>query len=86
VALVEFVEYDGAGAVESRVGEEAAGEDAFGEEAEAGAGPGDVLEADLVADGVAEPLAALGGDEAGGEPGGEAAGLEDEDLAIGKVE
>jgi hypothetical protein len=86
VALVELVEDDGAGAVESRVGEEAAGEDALGEKAKAGTRAGDVLEADLIADSIAEALAALGGDEAGGESGGEAAGLEDEDLAIREVE
>jgi hypothetical protein len=86
VALVELVEDDGAGAIESGVGEEAAGEDALGEKAEAGARAGDVFEADLIADGLAEAVAALGGDEAGGEPGGEPAGLEDEDVAIGEVE
>ncbi len=80
VALVEFVEYDATDLVQARVAEEAAREDAFGEEAQAGLRAGHIFEADLIADGGADGLVALGGDEAGGEAGGEAARLEDEDL------
>lgn len=57
VAFVKFVEDDDAGVAEEGVGEKAAVEDAFGDESDAGAGAGDVFEADLVADGVAELFA-----------------------------
>jgi hypothetical protein len=83
VALMKFVEDDDVDAAQVRVGHEAAGEDAFGEEAEAGAGSGDVFEADLIADGFAEALAQFGGDASGSHAGGESAGFEDEDFASG---
>jgi len=86
VALVELVEYDAGGALERGVAEEAAGEDAFREESQTRARPGGFLEADLVPDGIADSLAPLVRDEAGGESRGEAAGLEHEDVAWGEVE
>ena len=86
VPLVEFIEDDGAGAIEKGVREEAAGEYAFSEEAQACARSGDFLEANLVADSFAGPLAEPGGDVAGGEARGQAAGLEHEDLAIAGIE
>jgi hypothetical protein len=81
MALVELIEDDGGGALEARVAKEAAGEDTFGEKAQARGGAGDIFEADLVAHGGSDGLAAFGGDEAGGEAGGQAAGFEDEHLA-----
>lgn len=80
VALVEFVEDDGSHVSKSGIGKQAAGEDAFGEEAQAGGGPGNLFEANLVADGGANGFPVLGGNEAGGETGGQAAGFEDQDI------
>ena len=54
---MEFVEDYGVDAYEGGVGEQAAGEDALGDEAEAGFGADLLLEADLVADGLAGLLA-----------------------------
>ena len=84
VAFVEFVEDDDVDAVEVGIAEEAACEDAFGDVAEAGAGGGVLVEADLVADEAAEGFAEFLGDTAGGHAGGHAAGFEDEDAAEGK--
>ena len=81
VALVEFVQHDTAGALQLRVAHEAAREHAFGKKAQASSGPGDFLEADLVADGRTHALAELAGDEAGGKAGGKAAGLQHQHLA-----
>jgi hypothetical protein len=86
MALVKLVEDHTGDSVETRVGEEAAGEDALRQKAEARAGSGDLLETDLIADGLAGALSALGGDEAGGQSGGEASRLEDEDVAGGEVQ
>jgi formamidopyrimidine-DNA glycosylase len=84
VAFVEFVEDDDIDAAEVGIAEEAACEDAFGDIAEAGAGAGVFVEADLVADEAAEGFAEFLGDAAGGHAGGHAAGFEDEDAAEGK--
>ena len=86
VALVKLVEHHGADALQPRIGEQAARQHAFGEEAQARARPGDLFEAHLVADGLADALAAFGRDEARRQPRGEAARLEHEHLAVGEVE
>ena len=86
VALVELVQHDGVDAAQGGVGEQATREDAFGDEAEARARAGDLVEADLVADGVADLLAEFGGDAARGEARGDAAWFEDEDFAADEGE
>ena len=78
---MELVEDHAGHALERGVALHAAGEDALGDEAQAGARAGDVLETHLVAHGVADGFAALGGDVAGGETGGEASRFEHDDLA-----
>ena len=82
MALVKFIEENRGDAAQLRILDELAEQDSFGDEADAGAVRGDVFEADLVADFVAEPAVALGGDARGEETGGEAARLEDHDLAV----
>ncbi len=84
MALVKFIEENRGDAAQLRILNELAQEDSFGDEANAGAIGGDVFEADLVADFVAEPAVALGGDARGEETGGEAARLQDHDLAVAK--
>ena len=64
VALVKFVEDDGADRFEKRVGQELPGQDALGEEPQAGLGREPSFEADLVADLVAEGPALFLGDPA----------------------
>ena len=78
---MELVEDDGADAREARVGEQAAREHALGDEPEPRARPAHALEAHGEADRAAEGLAPLVRD-APRHPRGEAAGLEDEDLAV----
>ena len=82
VALVELVEDDGAHAREERVGEEAPREHALGHEPQARPRPRDLLEADLEADLVAEPPAALLGDAPRRQARREPARLEHDDLAV----
>src|SRR5690606_17647362 len=82
MAFVKFVEEDGGDFGDGGVFEHLAKEDSFGDEFDAGAGGRNVVEADLVADFVAERDAAFGGDAGGEHAGGEAAGLEDDDLAV----
>ena len=82
MALVEFIEENRGDAAQLRILNELPQENSFGDEADAGAIGGDVFEADLVADFVAEPAVALGGDAGGEEAGGEPARLEDHDLAV----
>jgi len=78
---VELVEYDGFDAVQIGIADETAGEHAFGDEAQAGLRAGDILEAHLVADGVADVFSHLKGYAASGHAGGNAAGLQHKHLA-----
>ena len=81
VALVEFVEHHRSHAGQRRIAEQAPGENGFRQEAQAGVRSGDVLEADLVPDRLAQLLFALGGDTAGSGARRDAAGFEDQYLA-----
>ncbi|MBV5335725.1 hypothetical protein JZU48_01565, partial [bacterium] len=73
VALVELVEQQRADAVQQRVVLQHAGEDAFGDDLDAGTRGDPVLEADAVADGLADRLAELPRHELGGTARGDAA-------------
>lgn len=81
-AFVEFVEDDAADGFEEGVREELAGEDAFGEDAEAGGGGEAFVEADVVADLLAEGPGLFLGDAEGAGAGGDAAGLEDDEVGM----
>ncbi len=81
-ALVEFVEDDCADAFEEWIIDELAGEDAFGHDAQAGIGGHAALEANLVADLLAERPAVFVGDALGGGAGGDAAGLEHDEIGM----
>lgn len=80
--LVEFVEDDGGDAFEGGVGDQLAKEDTFGFKLELGCGAGDVFEADLEPDLLTESTPEFGGDARGEQTCGEAAGLEDDALAV----
>ncbi len=82
VALVELVEHDDPDAAKLGVGDELAHQDSFGDKANAGIGPGDILEANLVADLPAHGLLQLVGDPNGGEACGDAPRLQDDDLPV----
>ena len=81
VTLVELVEEHGRHAAKERVGEQPSREDALGHEAHARSRARRVLEANRVADGLADALAELVGDAPCREPRGEASWLEHDDLA-----
>jgi hypothetical protein len=82
VALVELVEHHRADAAELGIAHQAPRQDPFGDEADPRARAADVLEAHLVADGLAGRFAELLGDAMRGHARREAAGLEDQDLAV----
>jgi hypothetical protein len=77
MTLVEFVEQNAGHAGQRGVGQHLAQQDALGHIADAGAGPGHIFEADLVADVVAEGDTAFLGHPGGQQAGGDAAGLQD---------
>ena len=81
VALVELVEDDHVDAAQVRVRQQPPRQHAFGEEAQPRARAGDLLEAHLVADGLAHPLAQLGGYAAGGQARGQPPRFEHQHLA-----
>jgi hypothetical protein len=85
MALVEFVEHDGADASEVWVTGEAAVEDAFGHVAQPGLGAGEVFKAHLVADAFADALATFAGDATCGEARCEASWFEYDDVAIDAI-
>ena len=80
--LVELVEDDGADAFEERVGEELAGEDALGRDAQPGPRADPPLEADLVADLLAQRPAVLLGDPPRRGAGRDAPGLEHDERRV----
>jgi hypothetical protein len=85
-AFVEFVENDGGDVVQRHIVEQAAEEDAGGHHDEAGVAAGAVIEADLVADFVAEGDGAELSNAASDGAGGESARLdEDHLLSLGYV-
>ena len=89
VALVEFVEQQRADAFQQRVVLQHAGEDALGDHLDAGARGNLVLEADAVADGLADRFAELPGHELGGAARGDAARLQHQNAAAlqpGRIE
>ncbi len=79
---MELVEHHGADAAELGIAHQPPRQDALGDEADPRARAADVLEAHLVADGLAGRLAELFGDALRGHARGEAARLEDQDLAV----
>ncbi len=81
VALVELVEQQRADAVQQRVVLQHAGEDAFGDDLDAGTRGDPVLEADAVADGLADRLAELPRHELGGTARGDATRFQHHDPA-----
>ena len=83
VALVDLVDDQVLDALERLVDAEQLQQDAGGEEGDALAGVG--VEADRVAGGGTDLLAALGGDALGDGDGADAAGLRDEDRALGAL-
>jgi hypothetical protein len=78
---VKLVEDDRADGFEERVVQELAQQDARRHHQDVSAGPGDTVEADLVADLVAEPAAPLRGHPAGGGAGRQPARLQHDDPA-----
>lgn len=74
-AFVEFIEQDRANAFEKWIGNKLAGENALSDDAEAGCGADFFLEANLIADLLAELPAVFIGDALGGGTGGDAARL-----------
>lgn len=82
VPLVKFVEEDRGDAAQCRIGQHAAEEDALGDVEDARGGAGDVIEADLVTDFLAQMRAALVGDAAGEHACSEASRLENDHEAI----
>ncbi len=80
VTLVELVEYDGFYATQIGIADETTGEHAFGEEAQARLRAGDIFEAHLVTNGVADFFAHLEGHAAGGHAGGDAARFQHKHL------
>ncbi len=80
--LVELVEHDRADAFEEGVGDELAVEDALGHHAEAGPGPVPLLEADVVADLLAERPAVLVGDPPRHGPRGDPPRLEQDQRGV----
>ena len=83
--LVEFVEHHAAHALQLRVAQQAAGEHALGQEAQARARTGYLLEAHLVADGLARRLAAFAGHKPRRQARGQAARLQHQHLAANPV-
>ncbi len=81
VALVQLVEHDRRHAAQPRVGEHAAHEQPLGDEAQARLRAAGLVEADSVADSVADALAQLGGDARRGQPCRQPPRLEHPDLA-----
>ena len=81
VPFVEFVEHDNACAAKVRVGKQAASKDAFGEKSEAGLGPSELLEANLVADGIPDSLSTFLGDATRRHASSDAARLQDENRS-----
>src|SRR4051794_4820466 len=82
VPFVDLVEEHDVHAQQIRLCEEAPRQHALGHEADPRALARDVLEADLVSDGLADALPELVRDAAGGEPRGEATRLEHDDFAF----
>ena len=82
MTLVEFVEQDGADAVEHRVVLQHAGQDAFGDHFDARLRRHFRFETDAVADGGADRFAERLGHEAGGRARGDAARFQHQDLAV----
>src|SRR6185437_13390846 len=81
MALVKFIEDDGACVAKGGIGDEATGEDSLGQEAEASARSTDIFEADLVADGFADAFAHFVRDAASSQAGRDATGFEDEHFS-----
>ena len=86
MALVKLVEHHHADALQLRVAQQAACQDSFGEEAQPRLRPGELLEAHLVADRLAEALAAFESHPAGGQPRGDAARLQHEHFTEARIE
>ena len=86
MALVEFVEHHAPHAREVGIAQHAACEHALGQEAQARTGPGDFFEAHLIADCLADGLAALGCDIARRQTRGQTARFQHQHLACGELE
>jgi hypothetical protein len=82
VAFVKLVEQDGRNPGQIRLGQEPPQEDALGHESDAGSRARDILEANRVADGLADLLAHLLRDPRGSQARGQAPGLEHDDLTL----
>ncbi len=82
VALVQLVEHDHADAGQARRRQHAPDEQPFGHEPQPRLGPGRFVEADRIADGLADAFAQLAGDARRGQPRGQPARLEHPDLPV----
>lgn len=81
---MEFVEDHQADAVQRRIVLQAAGEDALGDHFDAGPRPDLALQADAIADGLADPLPQLGGQPLGRRARRQPARFEHEDALAGE--
>ena len=82
--LVKFVEEQGGDSAKRWILDHLTQEYAFGDEADARPGGADAIEANLVADFIAEPDAALVCDARREQAGGEPARLQDDNLAVAR--
>src|SRR5437016_5966924 len=84
MALVKLIEDDDRDRLEKRITGQLTAKDAFGEKPQAGRGATALLEADTIADLVADLPAALVGDVLGTGARRDAAGLENDDVLVAR--
>lgn len=84
--LVKLVKNDGINTFQLRVGNQPSREYALGHKAQSRARPGYFFKTDLVADGLADPLAQLCRDTPCGKSGSDAAWLQNENFAMHGLE